>query len=100
MVGTVIVAGIAYRIAEENAENQITDLKRKLASFKTSSAAILTDVSLSTRIQSIEEYIDDIRGMTIKVIKLIYTDDVLGGYPKTRKLDSNQGFFSCPNPKK
>ena len=62
MVGTVVVAGIAYRIAEENAENEITDLKMKLAKMETSSAAILTDASLSTRIESIEEYIDNIRG--------------------------------------
>ena len=77
MVGAGIAAGIAYRIAEENAKNEISDLKMKLAS---SGAAALTDASLSSRIQTIEEYIDSIRGVHKLVI-----------YPKY-----NKGFFFYP----
>ena len=77
MVGAGIAAGIAYRIAEENAKNEISDLKMKLAKISSSSAAALTDASLSSRIQTIEEYIDSIRGVHKLVI-----------YPKY-----NKGFF-------
>ena len=63
MVGAGIAAGIAYRIAEENAKNEISDSKMKLAKISSSSAAALTDASLSSRIQTIEEYIDSIRGV-------------------------------------
>ena len=77
MVGAGIAAGIAYRIAEENAKNEISDLKMKLAKMSSSNAAALTDASLSSRIQTIEEYIDSIRGVHKLVI-----------YPKY-----NKGFF-------